>query len=71
MVNMNLITTIEGIDIMEYFPLDIIFILLYLFTMIVLLVRINIGIKQRRIINIQNKTIIEQDKLIELLNKIK
>ena len=61
----NVMAVIGNINIMKYFALNIIFISLYIFTMIILILRIKKGIHQRKIINIQKKTIDIQDKIIK------
>lgn len=67
MVNANIINEIGVNGLRYYISIEMIFISLYLFAMMVLIIRIQKGIKQKKMIKIQDKIINEQSKLIELL----
>lgn len=67
MVNANIINEIGVNGLRYYISIEMIFISLYLFAMMVLIIRIQKGIKQNKMIKIQDKIINEQSKLIELL----
>lgn len=65
MENINVIAIVNNARIMDYLSIEGIFIFLYLFAMIVLIIRINQGIKQRKLIEILNETIKNQEELIK------
>lgn len=65
MENINIIAIVQNARFRDYLSIEGIFIFLYLFAMIVLIIRINQGIKQRKLIEILNETIKNQEELIK------